>query len=715
MKLSETVPEDMFRQGRLIPVSCNRDCGAGCPLAAVMEEGGPVKIIDNPLRDPGSAGCIRGYRALETAAAPDRLTSPLKRTGPRGSGRFQRVSWDEALDEIADKLETLKNRWGTEALFVPPGSGTGRGALHNTGTLPLRLFRAWGRVTSSLGWYSNTASNFAVNEVFGTRQAGMDPSLLSKSRLIVLWGYNPRDTRFGSFIESALTQARDRGTPIWVIDPRKTASVKSFNARWIPILPGSDAVLMAAMLYEVLRQGWADRSFLDRYTHGFPSLEEHILGKDDGIPKSPGWAAPHCGIPEETIRQMAREYAQTSPAALLPGLSIQRVSGGEEAYRLAAALQAATGNTGRAGGSSGVCIWNGLPIPGVEKISPDTGPEPFRLPINLWVRAALGRLAPREKQWQPPAPLKGYYGVGNNYFLQSSDMNATRRALEQMDLMVVHDLFLTPTAAMADYVLPATHFLEREDLITGNDNYLFYSRKILDPPGEALDDFEILRRLSTRLGLEDPFTGGKTAGEWLEEIVTTSAVEDPGHFRFSGIYRGERHDRMGLEAFLQDPEGHPLATGSGLIHFDSPAYRDWNFPAHPSPRPPEAPPGFSLRLVTPHHRLLINSQNANLAWVSKKEVPGIRMHPADAAARGIREGDAVKVTGETGELITPVRLTDEVSPGVTWMTQGSWSEGEQVNRLTSDESTYPSGGSRTHLVWIDIQRAREAGGKGDDH
>ena len=683
MKISEEGPETLFRQGRLVPVSCNRDCGAGCPLAAVMENGKPVRIIDNPLRDPGSTGCIRGYRALETALAPDRLTEPMKRTGPRGSGAFKKISWDEALDEIAEKLENLRKSRGTEALFVPPGSGTGRGSLHNTGALPLRFFRAWGRVTSSQGWYSNTASNFAVNEVFGTRQAGMDPSLLAKSRLIILWGYNPRETRFGSFIESALREASRKGTPVWVIDPRKTASVPSFNARWIPILPGSDACLMAALLYEILQQGWVDRPFLNRYTHGFLPLEEHILGKDDGIPKTPEWAAPHCGIPAETISLMAREYAETAPTALLPGLSIQRVPGGEEAYRLAAALQAATGNTGRIGGSSGVCLWNGLPVPGVGKISSATGPEPFRLPINLWARAALNRLDSREQHWQPPVPLKGYYGVGNNYLLQSSDMNHTRQALEQMDLVVVHDLFLTATAAMADYVLPVTHFLERDDLITGNDNYLFYSKKILDPPGQALDDFEIFRRLGERLNLEKTFT---------EE------------FRFTGLFRGDNHWRMGLESFLRDPSASPLATPSGRIHFDSPVYREWNLPAHPSPRIPEAPSGFPLRLVTPHHRFLINSQNDNLDWVEKKEVPGIRIHPADAAARGIEEGNEVKVVSETGELTTTARLSEEVMPGVAWMTQGSWNEGEQVNRLTSDESTYPSAGSRTHLVWIDLKQ-----------
>jgi biotin/methionine sulfoxide reductase len=283
-------------------------------------------------------------------------------------------------------------------------------------------------------------------------------------------------------------------------------------------------------------------------------------------------------------------------------------------------------------------------------------------------------------------------------------MNNTRQALEQMDLVVIHDLFLTATAAMADYVLPVTHFLERSDLITGNDNYLFYSRKILDAPGQALDDFEIFRRLSKRLNLEKTFTEDKSPEQWLEEFLASSEVEDPEEFRVTGLFRGDDHERMGLEAFLRDPEASPLATSSGRIHFDSPEYREWSFPTHPSPRIPEAPPGFPLRLVTPHHRLLINSQNDNLAWVGKREVRGIRIHPADAAVRGIKEGDQVKVVSETGELTTPARLSEEVMPGVAWMTQGSWTEGEQVNRLTSDESTYPSAGSRTHLVWIEVQK-----------
>ena len=707
----------------LIPVSCNRDCGGGCPLAAEIREGRPVKILDNPLRpDPLIRGCPRGYRALDAALSPDRLTAPLKRRGERGEGDFIPLTWDDALDEIAGKLVNLKSAYGSEGLMFLEGSGACRGIVHSTGGLTRKFFSHWGRTVSTRGYYSNTAAMFATRSVYGMGRAGQDPDTLRGARLVILWGANILDLRFGTKLEPVLRELKKEGVPFYVIDPRLTrtgrffaegspGTVNHYDSHWLAVKPGTDAALMAAVLYQLLEGDQVEQTFIRRYVSGFEDLENWATGAADGVPKTPVWAASVCGLPVRQIEVLASAFGSAKPAALIPGLSIQRTVGGEEAYRMAMALQAARGNIGIPGGSSGGCLWDTTPSPRIASVE-SLGKGNFtslRVPVNNWQDCVI-----EGKRGGWPADIRGIYSVGNNYLVQASDLNKAKEAFSRVELSVCHDLFLTSTALWSDYVLPATHFFERRDIVSASENYLYFSEKILDPPGDARDDFDIFQGLADRLGFGEDFGRGLTSDQWLDACIEDSEISDSESFRTLGIYDNGDHRRIILGDFISDPENHPLKTPSGLIDFNCKENLDYGFPPHPHFRRTfkndensGMKEGF-LEMITPHARLRTNSQHSNLPWFFRQEYPLLHMNPADAAVREIREGDYARISGEEDSMVLPVHLTGEVRPGVVWAFQGNWEAENSVNRLTVTESTLPSRGSRTHSIQVKVYPERKS-------
>jgi len=252
-----------------IPVSCNRDCGGGCPLIAHVEAGRIVKITDNPARPRFMAGCTRGYQAHLTVYDPGRLVTPLIRTGERGKAAFRKAGWDEALRMVADKLRAIEERYGAASIMHIGGSGSCRGAVHHTGTLTDRFLTLFGGYTKLSGSYSSGAERFVNPYLFGTGEAGMDAENLLESRLIVLWGANISDTRFGSETENVIIEARKRGTEVVVLDPRRSRTVERLADEWIPLFPGSDTAMMAAVLCVLIEEGFVDYGFIRKYSAGF--------------------------------------------------------------------------------------------------------------------------------------------------------------------------------------------------------------------------------------------------------------------------------------------------------------------------------------------------------------------------------------------------------------------------------------------------------------
>ena len=329
-----------------IPVACNLDCGGGCALLADVEDGRLTRIIDNPAGGPYMVGCVRGYQMARVLYAPDRLRRPLLRSGPRGSGPFREVEWNEALDYTAEKLRALRDRHGAVSILNLSSAGSCRGALHNTLELSARFFSLFGGCTEWRGSYSSQAVYFVVPYVLGTIRTGIDPATLESSKLIILWGANVVDCRHGGETYARIREAKLRGVEVVVIDPRRSATVENLATRWIAARPGTDSALMLSVLYVLFTEGLVDFGYAARYCSGTEALERYLLGDSDGQAKTPQWAEAACGTPAGQIVELARLYGRTRPTALLPGLSIQRTLGGEEASRLAIVLQAVTGNLG---------------------------------------------------------------------------------------------------------------------------------------------------------------------------------------------------------------------------------------------------------------------------------------------------------------------------------------------------------------------------------
>jgi anaerobic dimethyl sulfoxide reductase subunit A len=651
-------------------------------------------------------GCSRGFQAARAAYAPDRLLKPLVRTGPRGSGEFKAVSWPEALDRVAEKLIEIKNKYGSESLILLGGSGACRGALHNTGLLAKRFLNLFGGYTQVYGNYSSAAVNFVTPYVFGTPYAGIDPGTLQHARLILLWGANIAVTRFGSEFPPRIREAAKRGVPLIVIDPRKSKTAGMPNAQWVQIRPGTDTALMAAVLYELIHRNQVDRSFVERYCIGFDSVESYILGTDDHLPKTPAWAEKICGTPADTIQWLADTYGRTKPTALIPGLSIQRTIGGEEAARMAMVLQAATGNTGIPGGTSGGCVWGRLPQPRCGRMDSLSRPGHPAISEYLWPDAIL-----EGKKGGFPTEIRAIYNVGGNYLSQGSDIRKNIRAFESVDFSVCHEQFMTPTARYCDVVLPVTTFLEREDIIFTTTNYLLYSGKAIKAPNRVKNDYDIFCELAKRLGFPDKFSEGKTAGRWLEEFIAASAIKDVDAFKQTGIYAGEDQMRVGLSDFIADPAKNALKTPSGKIELASESYARTGFPAIPTYRGMSDDDKHPLRLVTPHSFYRINSTYSNVAWFRDKERQVLWINPVDAAKRDIRDEQIVLVRNTRGKMRISVKVTKNIMPGVVCLREGIWPELDadgcdragSTNMLTSTVPTKPSEGSRTHSVLVEVE------------
>jgi len=451
------------------------------------------------------------------------------------------------------------------------------------------------------------------------------------------------------------------------------------------------------------------RPFVEAHSSGFEELERHILGVDDGVAKTPAWAESVCGTPEVLIRELALAYGRTHPTALIPGLSIQRTVGGEEAIRLAIALQVATGNLGQPGGSSGALTWGRLPGPRMGRMTVPPNPARASIPAVRWPDAVLDG-----RQGGFPTDIRAIYSVGNNYVVQGSDLHKSLRAFRQVEFSVCHDYTLTPTAQQCDVVLPATTFLEREDIVfPAGGNYLLYSNRAVPPQGHARDDYDIFCELAERMGLGSAFSEGRCAREWLEFFLTGSEVTDVETFRQTGVYWGVDCARVGLSDFARDPKTCPLDTPSGKVEIASAAYASTGFPAVPTCRMLAADPNYPLWLVTPHARFRTHSQYETIAWFKSKTPQVLWMHPADAAVRGIASGDLVLVRNPQGRMRIAAQVTDEIMPGVTSLLQGTWpalaADGTETagcaNVLTTTEPTLPSHGPRTHSVQVQVEKA----------
>src|SRR3989449_1251063 len=692
-----------------------------------------VKISPDPRRwtpeMPPLHACVRGFGQAERVNHPDRLRHPLRRTGPRGSGQFERISWDEALDEVARQLRRRRDPYGPAAILGCSRTGS-LSALHNARATAQRLLHMLGGCTELWSNISAEAEVFSVHMTYGAeadyKSGGREPTDYINSRLIVMWGWSPGDGTFGTGTLQYLKLAKKHGTRIVCVDPRRTRTSHDLADEHLFIRPATDTAALLAMAYVIVTEGLHDQAFLDRHVLGFDdahlpegapagaSYRSYLLGLSDGVRKTPEWAAAITGMPAETIRRLAIEYATSKPAALHCGYAPGRTIHGEQFHRAAYALCAITGSVGTPGGNSGVS--NGATGRGGVTYMP-AGPNPANARVAT---PLLADVLARGKAGGYPADIKLVYSVAGDLFNQAPNVAKTLAAAENLEFMVVHDHFMTPTARYADIVLPATTFWERNDVHTpwaGAGHYVIYMKQALAPMYECRNDFDICADLASRLGLEG--YSDKTEEQWLREI-TKDTIDDFDAFRAQGLARlPAPDDAMAFAKEIRDPERHPFSTPSGKIEIYSMTlaakpdpYGLGPIPPIPTWIPPATDPRHPLRLVTPKSRARTHSIHDNQPILARADRDDVWIHPTDAAARGIVNGQPVRAFNARGTTVLPAHVTDRIAPGVVSIKEGAWfvldTTGQDThgcsNLLTADQAS-PAGASTYNTCSVDVAPA----------
>ena len=742
---------------RTINTAGLNNCGGICVIRPTVSEGCMLDIrSDTSSNHPQIRACVRGRGYRKTFLNPGRLRYPMKRLGKRGSGKFERLSWEEAVDLLADNWKRIKDAYGPGSRYVIYATGV-EGILQPR-DMAKRLLSLDGGFLDYFNSYSSACVNYTTPYIFGTDICGNSPADMQNTKLLILWGDNPAETIFGPERNYYLSQVKEKGIRIIVIDPRQSQTAVAFADQWIPINPASDSALADAMAYVIWSENLQDQHFMDTYCLGFDeahmpeeipegsrlSYHSYLFGVQDGIEKTPEWAEPITGIPAQVIRSLAREYALAKPACIIPGLGPQRHGNGEQTTKGLCMLACLTGNIGIPGGGAagnGNVFEHRAPaLPG----TPVENPYPGKIPVFLWTKAieegvhmtaAEDRVKGMERL---ESNIKMIVNLaGNTLVNQHSDVNDTIRILgdeSKCEFIVTSDIFMTSSARYSDLILPATSVFEGSNIVVpwrGN-NYLLRNNQVIAPLFECRFEWEWQKELAKKLGIYEEFVDGKPEVEqWLKESYEELKKEEPGLpeyqvFCEAGGWQFE--DPVCYIAFekeIADPENHPFATPSGKIEIFSKQLYDFHQPDIP-PIPkyvpcPEGPEDslrekYPLQLIGWHTRRRCHSIHDNNEWQDEVEMPGLWIHPLDAGRRGIRHGDLVEIWNDRGRVRIPAVVTHRIKAGVVAMSQGGWYTPDKkgtdvrgsINVLTSAKNPTPlAKGNPQHTNLVEVGLARD--------
>lgn len=689
----------------IVRAACPHDCPDTCALQVTVENGVAVKV-EGAKDHPFTAGtlCTKVAKYLERTYSKDRVLFPQRRVGPKGpaksgskgKGEFKRISWDEALDEIAGKFAAISSEDPQGILPYDYAGTMGYVQWHSMGR---RLFHRLG--ASRLDRTICSAAGKAGMKITLGGSFGMDPERADEAKLIIIWGSNPIVSNLHFW--SRAQEAKRRGARLIAIDPYRSLTAEKCHEHIAP-LPGSDAALALAMMHVIVGEGRYDADYVEKYTLGFGELKERVKEY------SPQKVARITGLAAERIVALAREYAGTRPAAIRLNYGLQRHAGGGMAVRTILCLPALTGDWrhpagGALLGTSGFFGMNHAKLERPDLLRLSKCPNPRT--INM---VAIG-----DALLQAQPPIRALYVYNSNPVAVAPDSEKVIRGFSREDLFtVVHEQFLTDTCGYADIVLPATTQLEHTDVHTAYGHlYVMANSPAIAPLGEALPNTEVFRRLAARLGFaEDCFrdSDGDICRQALESSDPSMQGIEWDSLKEKGWQRLNVAERFA--PFAQGGFGTP----SGRCEFYSETAKAMGMdplPAYVPPREaaqsnPRLAKSYPLALISPPNRHFLNSSFANMPFaIAEAGEPGLDIHPADAAARSIGDGDTVRIFNDRGWFTARARISDKVREGVVVALSVWWrkltADGRNANEVTSQALTDIGAGATFYDCLVDVQ------------
>ncbi|MDE2005666.1 MAG: molybdopterin oxidoreductase family protein [Rhodospirillales bacterium] len=686
---------------RIAASACPHDCPSTCALEIEVTDAGRVGAVRGAADNDYTQGviCAKVARYAERIHHPDRLTRPLLRTGPRGSGQFREITWDEALDRTAGAMAAATAKHGSEAVWPFYYAGT-MGLVQRDGINRLRHAMKYSRQTLTIctsvceaGWFAGVGGYL-----------GPDPREMAKSDLIVIWGGNPVATQVN--VMTHVTRARkERGAKLIVVDPYRSGTAAVADLHVMP-RPGTDGALACALMHIGFRDGWADRAYMARFADCPEALEVHLATR------GPDWAAGITGLSVETIETFARLYGSTKRSYIRLGYGFARSRNGPANMHAVTSLATVAGTWPHEGGGAlwsnrGIYHWDKTLIEGLDARD---------LSIRTMDMSRIGAVLTGDRAELGDGPqVHALFIQNQNPLTVCPDSNRVRRGFSREDLFVcTHEQFLTETARWSDIVLPATMFMEHDDLYqAGGHSYIQIGPKLIEPPGECRSNHTVINALAHRLGARHP---GFEMTEWQMIDATLRASGWPD----AETIRGKRwHD-----AALPFDRAHFLGgfpQPGGKFRFAP----DWAALGAKGGAMPKLPDHFTaidersaahpFRMITSPARSFLNTSFTETPGSRRREGrPTVLIHPADAARLGIADGARTRLGNARGEVVLHAKYFDGVQPGVL-VVESVWPSecfegGIGINALTSDDPAPPMGGAVFHdtAVWAEAVEARLA-------
>ncbi len=676
---------------------CPHDCPSACALSVEVLDGSRIGAVHGAADHSYTAGviCAKVSRYAERIHHPDRLTHPMLRTGPKGSTQFRRISWDEALDRIADEFRCAAAKYGAEAVWPFYFAGT-MGLVQRDGINRLRNVMRYSRQKMTIctalpevGWHAGVGLS-----------RGVDAREIAKSDLIVMWGGNPVSTQVN--VMTHVSRARkERGAKFVVIDPYRTPTAAVADLHLAP-LPGTDGALACAVMHIAFRDGHADLDYLASHTDFPADLRQHLSTR------SPEWAAAITGLSVAAIEQFGKLYGTTKRSYIRAGYGFARSRNGAANMHAVTCLPAVTGAWQYEGGGAlwsnrGMYHWNKTLIEGLDAV--DTR-------IRSLDMSRIGSVLTGDRSELRDGPEVHAMLIQNqNPLTVCPDSNRVRRGFSRDNLFVVtHEQFLTETARWSDIVLPATMFMEHDDVYqAGGHSFIQIGPKLIEPPGECRSNHELLQALAHRLGAKH--RGFEmTAMELIDATLQASGWPDAATVQ---------HER-GVDAMPDFADAHFL-TGfpqpDKRFHF-APEWSRFGQNHAIMPKLPDhmaiieqATPDLPFRLVTAPARSFLNTSFSEMKSGRRREGrPTVKLHPGDARTLGIADGDKVRLGNNRGEVVLHATLASGQLPGVL-VSESVWPSehfegGIGINALTSDDPGPPYGGAVFHdtAVWLRLEQ-----------